>query len=81
VVAAPASVPTGATARVVGRNAAHMGKLAAAADNLADSVGANEPGAANHLYQAAALLRDQALQLASDYREAHPDAPVRDGST
>lgn len=65
---------------VVGRNASHMGKLAGQADALADAVGANEAGAANHLYQAAELLRLRAVELASEYRRFHPDAPPRDGS-
>jgi hypothetical protein len=44
-----------------------MGQYADRADSLADTVGANEPGAANHLYQAAAILREGARRRAEEY--------------
>ena len=41
---------------VVGYRAHRLGKQSEQAENLADSVGANHPGAANALYHAAGLL-------------------------
>jgi hypothetical protein len=52
---------------VVGANASIMGQQADRAESLGDSVGANEPGAANHLYAAAALLREGARRRAEEY--------------
>ena len=53
---------------VVGRNASITGQQSARANNLADEVGANEPGAANHLYAAAALVRRKANEQAEAFR-------------
>lgn len=42
--------------------------MAQAAEDLADSVGANNPGAANHLYAAAGLLKQDALEAKERFR-------------
>lgn len=65
---------------VVGRSASLMGRYAQQANNLGDSVGPNEMGAANLLWQASELLRRHALELAAEWR-GHNDAPRRDGGT
>ena len=52
----------------VGPSASRMGKQAQQAENLADSVGSNNMGAANALYHAAGLLRADALERAERYR-------------
>lgn len=52
----------------VGLLASARGKQAEAAENLADSVGSNNPGAANHLYAASALLRAQAMAHRADFQ-------------
>jgi hypothetical protein len=54
---------------VVGRGAAFLGELSVKADNLADTVGSNDPGASNHLYAAAGLLRERAAALAAEFRQ------------
>jgi hypothetical protein len=58
---------------VVGRTASLLGQQADAAEDLGDRVGANVPGAANHLYVAASLLREAARE------RTRPGVP-RDGS-
>lgn len=63
---------------VVGRHASIMGRWSEAADSLADSVGSNHTGAANHLYAAAALLREGALERADEYART-PAAHRRPG--
>lgn len=51
--------------------AAHLaGTRSQLAEDLADSVGANNPGAANHLYAAAGLLKQDALEAKEQYLAA-----------
>lgn len=52
----------------VGHSASVFGGYAEAAENLADSVGSNEMGAANHLYAASALLRSLAEARRDEWR-------------
>jgi hypothetical protein len=65
---------------VVGMFAAWFGAMAEQAEHMADQVGANEPGAANHLYIAAGLIRKRAQAsiaapvVSSTPREASDDA-------
>lgn len=54
---------------VVGFSASQFGQLSEAAESLGDRVGANEPGAANHLYRAAGMLRERADVRAREHRE------------
>ena len=54
--------------KVVGIHAYVAGTQAETAENLADSVGANNTGAANHLYAAAGLLRQDALEAKERFR-------------
>lgn len=51
----------------MGRRASHLGTLAEQAESLGDTVGGNLPGAANHLYRAAGLLREEALQAKTQH--------------
>lgn len=51
----------------VGHSASMYGQLSQAAEDLGDRVGANNPGAANHLYAAAGLLRQDALEAKERY--------------
>lgn len=53
---------------VVGESASRWGQRAQEAENLADTVGANEPGAANHLYAAAGLLRALAEKRKAEFQ-------------
>ena len=55
----------------VGRAASTMGRQAQQAESLGDSVGPNEMGAANHLWAAAALLREGARQRALLWQEVN----------
>ena len=55
----------------VGRAASIMGRQAQQAESLGDSVGPNEMGAANHLWAAAALLREGARQRALLWQEVN----------
>jgi hypothetical protein len=48
-----------------------MGRQAQQAESLGDSVGPNEMGAANHLWAAAALLREGARQRALLWQEVN----------
>lgn len=70
---------------VVGGAANRMGHQAEQAENLADQVGSNHPGAANALYRAAGLLRTEAGERARAYRLAADmigwlDPELEDGS-
>jgi hypothetical protein len=47
---------------MVGPAAAQLGRYSEEAESLGDRVGPNEMGAANHLWQAAALLREEATR-------------------
>lgn len=49
----------------VGRTASLLGQLSEQAESLGDRVGPNEMGAANHLWQASALLRKKAEEVSS----------------
>lgn len=51
----------------VGRSAAMFGKWSEQAEALGDSVGANDPGTANHLYAAASRLREEAYKRRDAY--------------
>lgn len=55
----------------MGRAASIMGSQAQRAESLGDSVGPNEMGAANHLWAAAALLREAARARAAEWQEAN----------
>lgn len=54
----------------VGRGASLMGRYAAQAESLGDSVGANNIAAANHLYAAAGLLYKDAGERKEEFRAA-----------
>jgi hypothetical protein len=54
---------------VVGRSAAMMGRLSERAESLGDSIGPNEMGAANHVWIAAGLLKEEAQRRAAEYME------------
>lgn len=54
----------------VGRSASLIGQLAQAAEDLGDRVGANNTGAANHLYAAAGLLYKDAGERKEEFRAA-----------
>ena len=56
-----------------------MGQQADRAESLGDSVGANSPVAANHLYAAAGLLREDARLRAEEYQR-QGRAVRRDGA-
>lgn len=47
-----------------------MGRRAQQAESLGDSLGPNEMGAANHLWAAAALLREGAKSRAAEWQAA-----------
>lgn len=64
--------------KVVGPSASMMGRYAQQADSLGDSVGANDMGASNLLWQASGMLRTRALALAAEWRGQN-GAPRRDG--
>lgn len=49
-------------AKVVGERSWFLGCLGDEADHLADAVGSNNTSAANHLYSAAGLLHQQAIE-------------------
>lgn len=53
----------------VGLAASRYGIMSQQAENLGDQVGANETGAANHLYRAAGLLRKKAEQAKYEWKE------------
>lgn len=57
---------------IVGALAHHAGVQAERAESLADQVGSNCAGAANHLYRAASLLETRARQLADIYARRSP---------
>lgn len=57
--------------RVVGLSASIRGRQAEMAENLADSVGSNNPAASNHLYAASGLLRAQAEQAKRVFQRQH----------
>lgn len=59
----------------VGRSAAFIGRLSQQAESLGDTVGPNEYGAANHLWAAAALLREKAARLRDEYQARDDDGP------
>lgn len=59
----------------VGRSASFIGQLAEAAESLGDRVGANNTGAANHLYMASSLLRVQAIKAKYEFQGREDDAP------
>lgn len=63
---------------VVGRSASLMGQQAQQANSLGDSVGPNNMGASNLLWQAAEMLRRDALARAAEWRGRN-GAPRRDG--
>ena len=54
----------------VGRIASMRGRQAQVAEDLGDVVGSNHFRAANLLYQAAALLKEDALRLAEQHQKA-----------
>ena len=54
----------------VGRTAYLLGRYAEQAESLGDSVGANNTGAANYLYAASGLLREQAIRAKEEFRAA-----------
>lgn len=54
--------------RIVGQAASWIGQYAQQAEDLADSVGANEPDAANMLYGAAGRLRALAEQRSLEFQ-------------
>lgn len=53
-----------------GAKANFLGTWSVNAGNLADTIGSNCPGAANHMYQAAALLEQEAYDARTEYLEA-----------
>lgn len=53
---------------VVGRRASHLGVLAERAEDLGDTIGANEPGAANACYRAASILLEAAGEATREHR-------------
>lgn len=55
--------------RIVGLSASIRGQQSEQANSLADSVGSNNPGAANLLYSASAVLLEDALELKRQYQE------------
>lgn len=57
----------------VGASASFFGRLSEQAESLGDTVGANETGAANHLYAAAALLKAKAERLRDEYQSTKQD--------
>lgn len=52
----------------VGRGASLLGRYSEQAESLADSVGANNTGAASYLYAAAGLLRKDAIARRDEFR-------------
>jgi hypothetical protein len=46
-----------------------MGRLSERAESLGDSIGPNEMGAANHVWIAAGLLKEEAQRRAAEYME------------
>lgn len=54
---------------VVGFAANHWGVMSERIGSMADSVGGNNPGAANHLYAASALLREMANDRKAEHQE------------
>lgn len=59
---------------VVGRHAAMRGRWSQRCEDLADEIGANDPGAANRLYQLAGQFRTEAMTFAEAF-----DGLRRDG--
>lgn len=55
---------------VVGRHANVLGVLSDEAEALGDRVGANQTGAANHLWVAAGLLREAAEERRDEFQAA-----------
>lgn len=53
----------------VGQRAHRWGTLSQEAENLADSIGGNDPGAANHCYAAAGILRAKADEAVLQFQE------------
>lgn len=62
----------------VGPRASNMGMIAEKVGQLADTVGPNEHGSANLLWQAEARLRARAQQLAEEFRAARDSTDVRE---
>lgn len=53
---------------VVGAEASRRGKWSEQIEAMADSVGSNNPIAANHLYRAAAMLLADAMMFREEFR-------------
>lgn len=54
---------------VVGAEASRRGKWSEQIESLGDTVGSNNPIAANHLYRAAGLLLEDAKRLRDEHQE------------
>lgn len=57
----------------VGPHAWLFGTLSQQAENLADTIGGNDPVAANHCYAAAGLLKERAVAAREYWREHQTD--------
>jgi hypothetical protein len=62
----------------VGRSAAFYGRLSEAAEALGDRIGGNDPGAANHCYAAAGMLKERALAYKKLWQDETPPPPAGD---